>query len=508
MWRLRLAAITLVSLIQTSNSAKDLKRTPETPSSSGYIVLNPTHDLGIWEGWGSSLAWWGRAVGGTQNADYYADLIYTTKETDSLPGIGLNIVRYNLGGGGINQAQENKGPKLQWQMDIHGYWTDPNTRDPQNWSWTVDENQRDMMQKARDRGANIFEMFSDSPMWWMNANRSTAGSDTGGDCLRPEDYDRFAFYLAAVARYAADHWGIRFRSVEPFNEPSADWWKYPGRQEGCHFDVATQQIVVQRLRRALDEVGLKDVAIAAADENNMDAGLSTWNAYSSATRAQVGRVNVHGYWNGTEPYHGPKRVELCRAAAVKRRWLSEYGDGDASGYTMADSIIRDVKELQPTAWIYWQPVEPDVAEFGWGLMNANYIDTRDHPSTQKTAFVRVNRKFFVMGQFTRYIRPGYHLIEVADPNSIAAYDPSSHSLVVIKVTGAAPEPITLDLSNLSPVADTIEVIATTTAPGGGIPDWKQHSQILKVTQRSEPRVIETHLYPKSVYTFVVQGVLR
>jgi hypothetical protein len=141
-------------------------------------------------------------------------------------------------------------------------------------------------------------------------------------------------------------------------------------------------------------------------------------------------------------------------------------------------------------------------------MNANYVDTHDQPSTQKTTFVRVNRKFFVIGQFTRYIRPGYHLIEVADPNSIAAYDLSSHRLVVIKVTGAAPESINFDLSNLSSVADTIQVIATTTTPGGSIPDWKQHSQILQLTKRSERTLIETHLYPKSVYTFVVQGVLR
>ena len=508
MSRLCLAAITLVSLIQTPNSAQDFKATPEMHSSTASVSLDPNQDLGSWEGWGSSLAWWGRAVGGTQNADHYADLIYTTKETDGLPGLGLNIVRYNVGGGGINQPQENKGPKLQWQMDIHGYWTDPNTRDPENWSWSVDKNQRAMMQKARERGANVFEMFSDSPMWWMNANRSTAGSDAGGDCLTPENYERFALYLAAVARHAVDHWGIKFNSVEAFNEPSANWWKYPGRQEGCHFDLATQQIVVKRLRHALDEAGLKDVAVAAADENNMDAGLNTWNSYGSATRAQVGRINIHGYSNGTDPYRGPNRVELRLAAAGKRVWLSEYGDGDASGYTMAEAIIRDVKELQPRAWIYWQPVEPDVAEFGWGLINANYVDTHDQSSIQKTAFVRVNRKFFVMGQFTRYIRPGYHLIQVADPNSIAAYDPSSHRLVIIKVTGDAAEPIKFDLSNVSSVQDTIRVIATTTSPGGKIPDWKQRNQTLKLSKRSERRLIETNLYPKSVYTFVVQGVLR
>ena len=102
---------------------------------------------------------------------------------------------------------------------------------------------------------------------------------------------------------------------------------------------------------------------------------------------------MHGYSNGTEPYHGPNRVELRRAVGNKRLWQSEYGDGDASGYTMAQEIIRDVKELRPNAWVYWQPVEPDVPEYGWGLINANYIDTHDQMSAEKTPLVRVNRKF-------------------------------------------------------------------------------------------------------------------
>jgi len=395
------AAILFFALIPAWSFSRDLKRTPDKHSADVRAALDLARDLGTWQGWGSSLAWWGRAVGGTQNADYFADLIYTMQETDGLPGLGLNIVRYNVGGGGINQAAENKGPKLQWQMDIHGYWTDPNNRDPATWDWSVDQNQRAMMQKARDRGANLFEMFSDSPMWWMNKNRSTAGSDTGGDCLLPENYDHFAFYLAAVARYSADHWGIKFDSVEPFNEPSANWWKYPGRQEGCHFYVATQQIVLPRLRQALDSLGLKSLPIAAADENNMDAGLSTWNQYSTATRSLVGPVNVHGYSNGTDPYRGPNRAELRRVVGHNRLWLSEYGDGDASGYTMAEAIIHDVKELQPSAWVYWQPVEPDSPGFGWGLINANYVDTHDRPGAQETPLIRVNRKFFIFGQFTR-----------------------------------------------------------------------------------------------------------
>ena len=469
------------------------------------VKPDPAKNLGQWKGWGSSLAWWARAIGGTANADYYADLIYTMKSTEGYPGLGLNIVRYNVGGGGIDQPKENKGPKLQWQMDIHGYWTDPKKGDPANWNWSVDQNQRSMMERAQERGANIFQMFSDSPMWWMNSNRSTAGSDTGGDCLLAENYDRFAFYLASVARYSADHWGIKFDSVEPFNEPSADWWKYPNRQEGCHFDVATQQRVAQSLRHALDRAHLNEVIVAAADENNMDAGLSTWQAYDSASRNVVDLVDVHGYSNGTKPYHGPNRMELHRAVVGKRLWQSEYGDGDASGYTMAQEIIHDVKELGPSAWIYWQPVEPDVREYGWGLVNANYIDTHDQLSAEKTPLVRVNRKFYVYGQFTRYLRPGYQLIDIDDANSIAAYDRGSHTLVIIKVTGETPETMDLDLSSFSEVGNAIQEIATTTAPGDSVPDWKQHIETVKIQKRGARAI---RLYPKSIYTLVIEAVLR
>jgi hypothetical protein len=120
----------------------------------------------------------------------------------------------------------------------------------------------------------------------------------------------------------------------------------------------------------------------------------------------------------------------------------------------------------------------------------------------------VNRKFFVLGQFTRYLRPGYHLIGVKDPRSIAAYDPISRRLVIVKVTGDAAEQIQFDLSKFSSVADTIQVLATTTTPGGSVPDWKQHSEALRLTGGAEQRFIQTSLYPKSVYTFVMQGVLR
>ena len=92
----RLVSVVFVLLTVASSS---FRAHAQSLRASVTVKVDPTKNLGQWEGWGSSLAWWARAIGGTANADYYADLIYTTKSTDGYPGLGLNIVRYNVSQG-------------------------------------------------------------------------------------------------------------------------------------------------------------------------------------------------------------------------------------------------------------------------------------------------------------------------------------------------------------------------------------------------------------------------
>jgi galactan endo-1,6-beta-galactosidase len=191
----------------------------------------------------------------------------------------------------------------------------------------------------------------------------------------------------------------------------------------------------------------------------------------------------------------------------KHLWQSEYGDGDGSGYTMADSIVRDIRGLNPSAWVYWQPVEPDVKENGWGLLNADYVDTGDQKKPGvNTPLVRVNRKFFVYGQFTRYLRPGFHIIDIRDQSSIAGYDGTSRTLVIMTVTGATEKAVNYDLSKFRSVGEAVQQVVTTTAPGSsGVPDWKQHAETLRL-ERTAQKVLRTNLHAKSVYPFVFQDV--
>ena len=54
-----------------------------------------------------------------------------------------------------------------------------------------------MLQKARDRGATRFELFSNSPVWWMLRNFNPSGSGNS-DNLRSDAALVHAMYLAKV----------------------------------------------------------------------------------------------------------------------------------------------------------------------------------------------------------------------------------------------------------------------------------------------------------------------
>jgi len=136
-------------------------------------TLDPTSNWGTWEGWGVSLAWWAKAFGGR---DDLADIFFATSSTtlngDSLPGLGLNIARYNAGACSFNSIGGTTmvvSPSIQSSRQMEGFWLDWSSSDPSSssWNWALDANQRAMLLKAQARGADQFELFSNSPMWWM-----------------------------------------------------------------------------------------------------------------------------------------------------------------------------------------------------------------------------------------------------------------------------------------------------------------------------------------------------
>ena len=423
------------------------------PAYADYTMsVNPQSNWGTWEGWGTSLCWWAN-VYGTQ--DLLADILFTrnavTYNGQSLPGLGMNIARYNAGGCTtvpINGDSMVVSPRIPSWKQIQGFWLNWLSADPasSSWNWTVDAPQRAMLAKARDRGANLLELFSNSPLWWMCINHNPSGAANGGDNLQSWNYQQHAVYLATVAKYAHDHWGIDFDSVDAFNEPAADWWRADGTQEGCHVSPSIQAQVIGHLRSELDNRGLTETAVSASDESLYDQARSTWASFSSATRAKVGRVNVHGY-----QYEGGRRDLLFNevSAAGKPLWQSEYGDGDGTGMKMARNLTYDLRWLHPTAWVYWQAFDG----LEWGLI---YCDENAGTLGQ------VNPKYFVFAQYSRHIRPGMRILDPGDGNTVAAYDATARRLVLVTANFDTGQWINYDLSRFASVGG---------AGGGAVRRW-------------------------------------
>ncbi len=425
-----------------------------TAHADATIAVNPGTSYGTWEGWGTSLAWWANVFGDRND---FADLFFTTDSVPyngtTLPGLGLDIARYNLGAcswNSVDGASMVESPNIPAFKQIEGFWQNWNNEDPASsaWNWSADANQRAMLVKAVQRGATT-ELFANSPMWWMCNNHNPSGAAGGGNNLQTWNYRQHASHLAATALYARNNWGVNFATVDPFNEPASTWWTATGTQEGCHMDPAVQAAVLPYMRGELDKRGLTGIRIAASDETNYDTARSTWAAFSSSTKALVSQVNVHGY-QGSGGRRDLLYTDVVRTSG-KKLWNSETGDGDGTGLTLASNLCYDFRWLHPTAWCYWQVMDPTV---GWAMIA--YDPNTLQPTTVQT-------KYYVMAQFSRHIRRGMRILDTGVSYAAAAYDTAARRLVIVAVnTSASAQTFTFDLSRFATVSG---------GSGGSVPRW-------------------------------------
>lgn len=398
--------------------ASRLFRVTPDPQAANYgAMVDPGIQYQTWQGWGTSLAWWAKVVGG------YPEPIrsdYIEKAFDPVKGLGLNIVRYNIGGGEnpAHLAPNKQG--LSFRTAVPGY-------EPQRgvWDWTADANQRWVLGAAIKKGVNQLEAFSNSPPWWMTKSGSVTGNVKAADNVRPDAYDAFADYLTEVTRHFRDAWGVTFRDLEPLNEPSGGW-TLGGGQEGCHVDRPNQNSIVRATEAALARKGLNNgnngrgTTATASDEPSIGDGDKTFGFYDETALASLSKINVHSYGGGD-------RTQLSDFAmsSGKDLWLSEDGDGDPSGLSMARNITDDLNGLHPSAWVTWQVVD---SAGGWGFLRNPQLD-------ETTTAYTVNKKYYVMAQYSRFLRPGYRIIAISDPNSVAAWDARSGTVVLVTRNG-------------------------------------------------------------------------
>ena len=459
---------------------------------------------GKFEGWGTSLCWFANRIGYSDTlAQKAAELLYNAET-----GLGMNIARYNIGGG--DDPTHHHITRTDSMMP--GFWRLDEETGEHIFDGTQDENQRNVLLRAMAQCGSSFiaEAFSNSPPYYMTESGCSSGANSASaDNLRPDQVDAFAQYLAQVALYYQEHYGITFQSISPMNEPNTAYWEaFSPKQEGCHVSSGERQsTLLLATQKALEDVGLGDILLAGTDETSTVAAGNSFKKLSDEAKAILDRIDTHSYKIG--------KMEELQALAVehgKNLWMSEV-DGDmvlgknsgemGAGLWLANKMISDIQSLMPSAWILWQGIDNHISvdgymgnqDFGMPDLSRGYwgLTVVDHDKQE----ILLTKKYYAFGQLSRYIRPGYQILTTTDQGILAAYSEEDHRLVIVAVNVEETDvEAGFSLAGFRFGGGTAQVIRTS-----GKENWAQLPQI-----PVQSDMLRATLAPYSITTFLIDNI--
>ncbi len=394
---------------------------------------------GIFKGWGTSLCWWANRVGGSEKLIRDAADLFFDREK----GLGLNIMRYNIGGG--DDPSHTHIQRTDSMMP--GFLEKDRETGELKWCYEADKRQLDVLEACyRASGEDAYvEAFSNSPPYFMTVSGCSSGH-RNPDCnnLHRDSVEDFAGYLAHVTDYIQRVKGIKISSLAPMNEPYSNYWyKNSPKQEGCHISPGKRQSeLLVAVKKAMRSYKLHSTDLTASDETNADRAAKAFSALTGEALSVIDRVSTHTYERAT-----PKIGELCRKTGLDL-WMTETDWSSVSGENagemgpavwLAEKIIEDMYILKPSAWVIWQIVASYISRDGW-------LGRKDMPSMFDLtggfwgcAVAEIDReeyiltqKYYAFGQFSRYIRPGMRIL-LTDKRSLCAYGEKEEKLIIVAV---------------------------------------------------------------------------
>lgn len=528
---------------------------PAAAATTVRLTPQPAYQGPEFQGWGTSLVWFANATGGypEQVRQDLFDKVFGPE------GLNLNIARYNIGGGNAtdvpsylrpggavdgwwNPELEVDGqPVSSEYADRAAYAAAWDADDPSHYDFDADATQRwwiDALAASRDDV--VWEAFSNSPPYFLTESGFVSGgiSDGNAEQLPEAAVDDFVGYLTTVVEELEREHGIDFATLAPFNEPNTNYWAthlgsdgWPtsrSRQEGAHIGPAMQDLVIRALEARLAEPGTTtDVAISAMDETNPGTFVRNWDGISQEAKDAVEQLNVHTYGTTDRVV-----VRDIAKSAEKPLWMSEVeGDWDGTGHNlvnidngigMAGRIVDDLRELEPNAWVFWQPVEDHynmefTENLNWGSVMVDFDCNADSESERRLADdvdddpsceVVTNAKYNTVRNFTHFIEPGDHVIPSGNAQTTAALNGDGSGLDLVHINnGTTDRTLEIDLSRFAEIAPgaTVTPVVTTQSPASD-PEANALVRGEPVAIDAAARTAAVTVPAKSVTTLVVEGV--
>ncbi|MBR3738790.1 MAG: leucine-rich repeat protein [Eubacterium sp.] len=399
------------------------------------------------EGFGASACWWAQEVGTWENADKIMEMLYSEEN-----GIGLDIIRYNLGAGSEDQKDYglyNAGARTHCFMKSDG-----------TYDWDNDPGAMNCLDLAVQFNPNLkVTLFSNSAPYFMTKNGKTYSTQDaeGPSNLDSSKYQEFADFTAKCAEHFIDE-GYNITEISPINEPEWDWraW-YNGDgsqshgQEGCHFEWWEARdfynnYMVPTLKNNPKLNGKVELAVWECAQlnhqwlfNNFIDNLFSSKDYDSLDRwgrkqgegfasnnanirSYTNYLDTHSYWCSEYDRHvvadtlsgefygqKVKCSEYCQMTNDTNTGVLGHiqNEGSTNGMTidyglaMADIMYQDFTILNAVEWDWWTACAKGVYPDNLILINAN-----NHSDVQ------TSKRYWCLGNFSKFVDVGAKRIQV------------------------------------------------------------------------------------------------
>ncbi|MCH5170264.1 MAG: hypothetical protein J1F24_03145 [Oscillospiraceae bacterium] len=191
------------------------------------INLKNAKKMQTLKGFGTSACWWSQYCKGDA-AEKIAELLY------GKTGLGLNIYRYNIGGGTDETNCRITNP---WRKTESMYVWDKEGKEGV-YDYSQDKTAVDFMKLCLSKGnIDTLILFANSPHWSLTSTGQTSGSLLEHTCNIPKmNYRKFADIILNITEHFLSE-GLPVKYISPINEPQ---WKWGGDnvwQEGCHYET-------------------------------------------------------------------------------------------------------------------------------------------------------------------------------------------------------------------------------------------------------------------------------
>jgi len=417
----------------------------QTPAE---VTIDLTRTYQTIQDFGASDCW---------TAEYVSDYFSTTEKEKAAKwlfsqqmdkngnpeGIGLSCWRVNLGAGSAEQgtnsniADETRRAACYQKSDL-------------TYDWTRCDGQQWWMKRAKDYGVDHFLLFSNSAPVHMTKNGKANANNQNISCnLKDDCYDDFAEYLATVTKHFVDE-GYNVTYIDPVNEPRFDW---KDGQEGSPWENTNIAQLAKQLDKSIANRSLS-TKILIPEASSWDlvyggTGRASNQIYAFFNRKSANYIGDlpslakvvagHSYWTFRTNADLNDIREKVRNEAAKyflEVMQTEWSMLDAAPETsaafpesyekaskmdialyMGKIIHCDLCYGNMSGWSYWTAFATErysqKNRFYLIRMNATG-DTGDesYGDIKKGGRLTVDKNLWVLGNYSRFIRPGYKRVAI------------------------------------------------------------------------------------------------